>query len=250
MMYPPVTIIGSYISPYVRKVLTALHLKDIAYEIDPIVPFFGGEAFTRISPLRRIPVLIDGDVTLCDSTVICEYLEERTPLPALLPASPADRARSRWLEEYADTRLGDVLIWALFNQRVIRRAVFGETTDEAIVEKAIREDIPDCLDYLERELPAEGFLFGSLGIADLALATPFRNAAFARYTIDAARWPRSASFVARVLEHPAVARFRPFEEASLRTPPPKAREVLAALGAPICAKTWGDAAPRRGLMRV
>lgn len=248
-MQPPVTIIGSYISPYVRKVLAALHCKGIAYEIDPIVPFFGGDAFTRISPLRRIPVLIDGEVTLCDSTVICEYLEERMPLPALLPTSPADRARSRWLEEYADTRLGDVLIWALFDQRVIRRAVFGESTDEAIVEKAIREDIPACLDYLEGELPAAGFLFGSLGIADLAIAAPFRNAAFARFTIDATRWPRSAAFVARVLEDPAVARLRPFEEASLRTPPPKAREALAALGAPICAKTWGEAEARRGVMR-
>lgn len=248
-MQQPVTIIGSYISPYVRKVLAVLHLKGIAYAIDPIVPFFGGEAFTRISPLRRIPVLIDGDVTLCDSTVICEYLEERTPLPALLPASPADRARSRWLEEYADTRLGDVLIWALFDQRVIRRAVFGETTDEAIVEKTIREDIPGCLDYLEGELPAAGFLFGSLGIADLAIAAPFRNAAFARYSIDAARWPRSSEYVTRVLEHPAVAQLRPFEEASLRTPPPKARETLAALGAPISATTWGAAEPRRGLMR-
>jgi glutathione S-transferase len=249
-MQQPVTIIGSYVSPYVRKVLAALHLKGIAYEIDPIVPFFGGESFTRISPLRRIPVLIDGDVALCDSTVICEYLEEREPLPALLPAGPADRARSRWLEEFADTRLGDVLIWALFDQRVIRRAVFGEATDEAVVEKAIREDIPSCLDYLERELPAAGFLFGSIGIADLAIAAPFRNAAFARFTIDAARWPRSAAFIARVLEHSAVARLRSFEEASLRIPPPKAREALAALGAPICAKTWGEAEPQRGLMRI
>lgn len=61
-MHQPVTIIGSYISPYVRKVFAALHLKRVAYEIDPIVPFFGGEEFTRISPLRRIPVLIDGEL--------------------------------------------------------------------------------------------------------------------------------------------------------------------------------------------
>jgi len=45
--------------------------------------------------------------------------------------------------------------------------VFEEATDEAIVEKAIREDIPGCLDYLEGELTAAGFLFGSIGIADL-----------------------------------------------------------------------------------
>jgi glutathione S-transferase len=214
-----VVVIGSYVSPYVRKVLGALHLKGIAYQIDPIVPFFGGDEFSRLSPLRRIPVLLDGDVALCDSTVICEYLEERTPEPALLPRGARERARSRWLEEYADSRLGDVLIWGLFYQRVIRRGVWGEATDEAVVQRALAEDVPQCLDYLEGELPPGGFLFGELGIADLALAAPFRNAGFARFAIDASRWPRSAGYVERVLGHDALARLRPFEEASLRAPP-------------------------------
>jgi len=246
-----VTIIGSFISPYVRKVLAALHLKGIAYEVDPIVPFFGNDEFSRLSPLRRIPVLLDGDVALCDSTVICEYLEERTPEPALLPRGARERARSRWLEEFADTRLGDVLIWALFNQRVIRRAIWGEPADEAVLAKALNEDIPQCLDYLERELPRAGFLFGAqLGSADLAIAAPFRNAAFARFTVDAVRWPNSASYLERVLGHDAVARLRPWEEASLKAPPSRVREALAALSAPLSARTWGDPQPRRGVMRT
>ncbi len=57
-------IIGSCLSPYVRKVLVCLGLKGIAYDIDPLVPFFGNNQFSRLSPLRRIPVLIDGEVTL------------------------------------------------------------------------------------------------------------------------------------------------------------------------------------------
>src|SRR3954468_3137743 len=104
-MPEPVRIIGSFVSPYVRKVLACLHLKAVAYEIDPITPFFGNEEFERLSPLRRIPVLIDGDTMLCDSSVICAYLDEAWPEPPLLPESPRDRARARWLEEYADTRL-------------------------------------------------------------------------------------------------------------------------------------------------
>jgi glutathione S-transferase len=245
-----VTIVGSYVSPYVRKVLGALHLKGIGYEIDPIVPFFGGDEFTRLSPLRRIPVLIDGDLALCDSTVICEFLEERAPDPPLLPRGAADRARSRWLEEFADTRLGEVLIWGLFNQRVIRRRIFGEATDESAVRKALEEDAPQILDYLEGQLPPEGFLFGAVGIADLALAAPFRNAAFAGFAIDAARWPRSAAYVARVLDCDALASLRAYEELSLRTPPPKVREVLAAIGAPIADRSYGTGTPRRGVMRI
>lgn len=59
-------IIGSYVSPYVRKVLACLNLKGLDYEIDPITPFFGNDDFACMSPLRRIPVLVDGDLTLCD----------------------------------------------------------------------------------------------------------------------------------------------------------------------------------------
>ncbi len=96
-MSRPVQIIGSYVSPYVRKVLACLSLKSIDYEIDPIVPFMGGDRFTELSPLRRIPVLIDDRVTLADSSVICQYLEDRYPEPALYPADVAERARARWL---------------------------------------------------------------------------------------------------------------------------------------------------------
>ncbi len=91
-------IIGSYLSPYVRKVLVCLDLKGVSYEIDPIVPFYGNDEFARLSPVRRIPVLIDDAVTLSDSTVICEYLEERYPEPSLFPQGPASapaRAGSR-----------------------------------------------------------------------------------------------------------------------------------------------------------
>jgi glutathione S-transferase len=245
----PVCVIGSYLSPYVRKVLVCLDLKAIPYEIDPIVPFFGNDEFGRLSPVRRIPVLVDDAVTLADSTVICEYLEERHPAPALLPAGAALRARARWLEEFADTRLGEVFIWRLFNQLVIRRFVWGEQPDEAIVRRTREEDIPAVLDYLEGEVPAADFLFGAApSIADVAIASFFRNAAFARFTIDRARWPVTAAFVARVLDQPSFARLRPFEELLLRTPLADHRAALRGAGAPLTAETVGTATPRRGVL--
>lgn len=244
-------VIGSYLSPYVRKVLACLHLKGMAYRIDPIVPFYGNDEFARLSPLRRVPVLIDGDVVLADSTVICEYLDERHPEPALLPRGAAARARARWLEEYADTRLGDAIVWHLYNQVVIRRFVWGEAPDEALLRQAREVEIPQSLDYLEGELPADGTLFdpqrGTLSLADVALASFFRNAAFARYGVDATRWPRTAGFVSRVLGHPAFATLAPFEALSLRTPIAQVRDVLAAAGAPISERSFGNDTPRRGV---
>ena len=246
----PVRIIGSYLSPYVRKVLVCLHVKGVAYEIDPIVPFLGDDRFSALSPIRRIPVFTDDRVTLCDSTVICEYLDDRWPEPALRPADIADRARARWLEEFADTRMGEVFIWRLFNQVAIRPFVWGEPTDHAVVEKTVAEDVPQVLDYLERELPADGFLFGAPATADVAIATFFRNAAFARFAVDPVRWPRTAGFIGRVLALEAFTRLHPFEERMIRTPLARHRAVLAEMGAPLTAETFGTATPRRGVMSI
>jgi glutathione S-transferase len=241
-------VVGSYLSPYVRKVLAALEIKGVAYTIDPITPFYGNDDFARVSPLRRIPVLIDDAVTLCDSSVICEYLEERYRGPALLPADPADRARARWLEEYADSRMGDVFIWRVFNQLVIRRAVWGEKPDMAVVEKALGEEVPDICAYLEAQAPAGGFLFEAVSVADIAIGAMFRNLAFARQGMDAARWPRLAAWIARIHALPAFAALAPFEDLLMQTPPAQQRAALAAAGAPLSAESFATHTPRRGVM--
>ena len=248
---PPILIIGSYVSPYVRKVLACLAIKGLAYTIDPITPFFGNDEFTRLSPLRRIPVLLQGDLALSDSSVICAWLDEQYPEHPLLPqSSPADRARARWLEEFADSRMGEIFIWDLFYQKVVHPAVWGEPGDATRIAQAIDTAIPAVLDYLEAELPADGFLFGDLGLADIAIATFFPNARFAGYAIDAQRWPVSAGFVARCLAHPAFAALAPFEQAQIRTSPKGRREALLAAGAPLSDITYGLAAPRPGVMTI
>ena len=126
------TIIGSPISPYVRKVLAVCEIKGIPYRLDPIVPFFGDDRFSELSPLRRIPVFVHDDVSLCDSTVICEYLEERYPMPRVLPTGLAHRAQARWMEEFSDTRMGDVFIWDIFYEAVILPFVFQRARDKAL----------------------------------------------------------------------------------------------------------------------
>jgi glutathione S-transferase len=238
-------LVGSYLSPYVRKVLVCLELKGVAYRIDPIVPFHGDDEFARISPLRRVPVLIDDAVTVPDSSVICEYLDERYPEPRLKPRTPAERARARWLEEFAGSRMGEVIIWRFFNQLVIRRFVWGEKPDDAMVNRARDEELPAILDYLEGEVPAAGFLFGDIALADVALGSFFRNAAFVKYAIDAAKWPKSAAYVARVLDLECFRKLRPFEELSLRTPIARHREALREAGAPVTGETRGAEVPRR-----
>jgi glutathione S-transferase len=241
-------IIGSYVSPYVRKVLACLNLKGLAYEIDPITPFFGDESFEAMSPLRRIPVIVDGDLKLCDSSVICAYLDEAYPDRPLLPADVKDRARARWFEEYADSRLGDVFIWGLFYPKIVHPAVWGQPGDAEKIEKTLSTDAPAVLSYLEGQVPAQGFLFGDLGLADISIASFFRNAGYARFEIDAGRWPRTAAFVARVFEHPALKVLEPFEQAQIRSNPAGRRAALEAVGAPLTSETVGTSQPRPSVM--
>lgn len=249
-MTTPVTIIGSYLSPYVRKVLAVLHLKGVGYRIDPIVPFLGDDRFAALSPLRRVPVLVDDQVALSDSSVICQYLEDRYPAPAVYPAAVADRARARWLEEFADTRMGDVFIWQIFNQVAIGPGVFGRAVDPAALEHAVGTELPRVMDYLESQAPADGFAFGSLSIADIGVAVFFRNLRFARVQPDHARWPKAVAWVARTLAEPCLASLAPYEDVARRAPVARHRDVLADAGAPLTPETFGTATPRPGIMRT
>ncbi|QNQ10335.1 glutathione S-transferase family protein [Sphingomonas alpina] len=244
-------IIGNHVSPYARKVLVALAIKRIAFEIDPIIPFFGTDDFTRLSPLRRIPVLVDGDVTLCDSSVICEYLDEAYPAPPLMPAAPADRARARWLEEYADTRLGDVIIWRLFQERVIKPSVWRTPADETVIATATDQDLPGIMNWLEDEAPAAAFMFGAAPMTvDITFACFFRNAALAGWGPDAARWPRAVAWIARCQEIPEFAATIPIEQLFMTARRADRNRVLRDAGLAIAAETVGGEAPRKGVMPI
>ena len=88
------------LSSYVQKVKIALREKGLAFSAE-LPPDFGATnsqgrppdgPFAAANPRAEVPVLIDGEVTLFESTVILEYLEDKWPEPALLPRDPAARA--------------------------------------------------------------------------------------------------------------------------------------------------------------
>jgi glutathione S-transferase len=243
-------IVGSYLSPYVRKVLVCLELKGITYEVDHFPPFYGDDRFSKLSPLRRIPVLVDGDLVLTDSSVICEYLDDLRPSPRVYPTDIRDRARARWLEEFADTRMGDVLIWRYFQQIAIKPSIWGEKGDRALTEKTLTEDVPTVLDYLEGEAPADGFRFGSMSLADIAPACFFRTVSYVRFAIDSDRWPKAASWMGRTIASAPFQKLARLEDAIVRVPVAQQREALIAMGAPLSRETFASTTPRRGVMPI
>ena len=86
----------------------------------------------------------------------------------------------------------------------MRPMVLKQEADEELVEKIINKQLPPILDYIEGEVPEDGFLFGDFMMADLGLMSPFVNAAYAGYEVDPEKWPGFAAFVARVRAHPVV----------------------------------------------
>jgi glutathione S-transferase len=244
------TIIGGPASPFVRKVLAVCEMKGVPYRLDPIVPFFGNDAFGDVSPLRRIPVFIDDRVSLCDSTVICEYLEDRYPAPSLLPGDAAKRAQARWLEEFSDTRMADVFIWRVFYEAVILPFIFQKPRDKEKIAKVVAEQVPEVMDYLEKVAPADGFLADDVSIADLAVAIPFSNLKWARVTPDKNRWPKTCAWVARTEAMPALAKVTRLAEAVMQAPPDQHRKVLAPLGVLLTDSTVATNTPRRGPMTI
>jgi glutathione S-transferase len=96
------------LSLFARKVETALGEKGLQYD-RVLVPFTQTEGYSpkhpgvlAANPKSQVPVLVDGDLTLYDSTVILEYCEDAYPEPALYPRDPMERARCRLLELEAD----------------------------------------------------------------------------------------------------------------------------------------------------
>ena len=243
-----IQIIGSPISPYVKKVLTLLNLKGVAFEVDPITPFFGNDRFSEVSPLRRIPVFVVGDLVLNDSSVIAQYIEETWPSPAALPDAPATRARARWLEEYSDSRIGDVFIWKGFAPMIVAPFAFKTEPDVAAFEETCRTDVVEVMDYLEGQAPEDGFFCGEFGLADISIAAMFRNMKYAKWIPDAARWPKACAWLARAEAQPSLARANEWSDALFTVTPPERRKLAKEIGLNLTAESIAEKTPRRGPM--
>jgi glutathione S-transferase len=195
---------GSY-SPFVRKVRMALHEKGLAYEMKPLHPFPRTPELLALSPMGKMPVFEDTDAgfSVPDSSVICAYLERVESQPSLYPHDAEDYARALWLEEYADTKLLEVT-GAVGFERIIKPRIFNGEPDEAVVRDSMENLIPPAFDYLEGRLgPNAETLLPSLSIADLAVGCQLQALTLGGEEVDAARWPRLASYASLLLARPS-----------------------------------------------
>ncbi|MGY8997339.1 MAG: glutathione S-transferase family protein, partial [Alphaproteobacteria bacterium] len=85
-------LISAEVCPYAQRTRLVLQEKDISHEVVEINLRDKPDWFADVSPYSKVPVLVHGDHTIWESTIINEYLDEVFDGPRLVPQDAADRA--------------------------------------------------------------------------------------------------------------------------------------------------------------
>ncbi|WBG91034.1 glutathione S-transferase [Pantoea piersonii] len=156
-------LIGSYTSPFVRKISVILLEKGIVFEFVNDAPYSPDSHVSRHNPLGKVPTLIDDQQhAWFDSSVIAQYLELRGDTPALLPDDAWLALHIHQVERLADGVSDCASI-------IVREKLRAPEQQSTEVLTRHREKILRGLDKLET-LAAEGRLLnsGTLNLADIA----------------------------------------------------------------------------------
>ncbi|MGI9330126.1 MAG: glutathione S-transferase family protein [Gammaproteobacteria bacterium] len=97
---------GSIASPYVARVVMFADLKGIELPMEAAPGGMGSDEYRAINPTGKIPALQvngpNGQQTIAESTVICDYLEAAYPQTPLIPAEPMAQAQTRMIARMTD----------------------------------------------------------------------------------------------------------------------------------------------------
>src|SRR5688572_2025825 len=158
------TLYSGPLSMFGAKVQIAALEKGLDFELI-MVPFDSTRGYEpkhlevlRINPKRQVPVLVDGDLEIFDSSQIFEYLEDLKPIPALWPVEPQARARARGLEHQSD----EVYFPHIIRLMSLQQDLQGEAALAAI-DAANRFYV-----QMEKRLESNEWLAGSYSYADIA----------------------------------------------------------------------------------
>ncbi|CAO98480.1 glutathione S-transferase [Erwinia tasmaniensis] len=156
-------LIGTYTSPYVRKISVLLLEKGIAFEFVNQSPWLEESQVTDYTPLGKVPALVtDAGATWYNSSIIAAWLELHHPNPAFLPADPHLALAVRQLETLAD----GVCDAALLIVREQQKAPGQRCTDEM---QRQRDKIRRGLDALEAAaVEGKGLNGAQITLADIA----------------------------------------------------------------------------------
>ena len=127
-----------------------LQAKGLSFREVEVTPGIGQIALFRLSGQRQVPVLVDGDDVVADSSAICRHLEALRPDPALIPADARQRAQMHLIEDWADTTLAAAVRAALLQ---------AAADDPQLRDVLLPDDVPSPVRQVMSGLPG-GWLSG------------------------------------------------------------------------------------------
>jgi len=202
-----------YVGPlslFSRKVEIALREKGLDYARE-YVAFTQAQGYSpkhpavvAANPLKKVPVLVEGDLTLFDSTVIMEYLEDAYPNPPLYPRDPAAKARCRLVELEAD----EILFLPVRNLLFRTEPPLADAAQQAArVEEGRRADaeIDRQFGGLDARLDGRDWFCGNFSAADIGM---FMTVLFTQRLKGprVSAHPRLAAWYARMLNRSSCAK--------------------------------------------
>ena len=193
------------------RVRIALNLKGLPYEAVPVHLVKDGgqhltEVYRRINPAATVPSLVDRDLALSQSLAIIEYLDEKYPAPALLPADALGRARVRALAQSIACE-----IHPLNNLRVLKYLVRELKVEEEAKNNWYRHWVREGLEAFERQLtqlPVSTYCHGDTPtLADCCLVPQIFNGQ--RFDVNFDRLPRTMAAFDACMALPAFQKAQP-----------------------------------------
>ena len=109
------------LSPYARKVRLVLTEKRLPFELRVEKPWDRRPDYLGINPSGTVPALLDNDLAIPDSSVICEYLDEAYPDTPLLGRTLAERVEVRRLVAWLAGQLAQEVTRHLYGEKIIKR---------------------------------------------------------------------------------------------------------------------------------
>ncbi|HFV5436109.1 glutathione S-transferase [Escherichia coli] len=157
-------LVGSYTSPFVRKLSILLLEKGITFEFINELPYNADNGVAQFNPLGKVPVLVtEEDECWFDSPIIAEYIELMNVAPAMLPRDPLESLRVRKIEALAD----GIMDAGLVSVREQARPAAQQSEDELLRQ---REKINRSLDVLEGYLVDGTLKTDTVNLATIAIA--------------------------------------------------------------------------------
>ncbi|MFZ2031300.1 MAG: glutathione S-transferase family protein [Vitreimonas sp.] len=189
------------LSSYCWKVLVALYEKGVAFE--PIIVNLGdvaeSAAFTKLSPMRKMPSILRGEEVVNESSIQIEWLDSLPGGAKFIPADPTQSLDVRSWDRFLDLYIHNVM------QRIVGDRLRPADKRDAYGVAENKAQLRIALDVFEKHMTDRAFVSGdAFSLADCSAAPALFYAS--KVLPFEASHPVTATYLKRLSERPSFAR--------------------------------------------